>query len=63
MTKYMAQKEYDRMLNTVLDEETGMTEMDLYEWWHPYDDIIIIKDESEVKKVLTHPQSESTMKV
>lgn len=44
MTKYVNKSEYERMENTIIDEETGMTELDYREWCDPYSDIIIIDD-------------------
>lgn len=44
MTKYIKKSEIEKMANNVIDELTGMTELDYYEYRHPYDDVIIIDD-------------------
>ena len=45
MTKYIRRSEYERMCNEVIDEETGMTEMDLWEYMNPYTNLEIVEDE------------------
>ena len=42
---YIARSELNRMSHIILDEETGMTALDYWEWSHPYDDVVIIEDE------------------
>lgn len=39
--------EINRMANIILDEDTGMTALDLWEWSHSFDDIDIIEDAEE----------------
>lgn len=45
--KFVKRSEIERMANNVIDELTGMTELDYYEWCHPYEDITIIEDTYE----------------
>lgn len=42
MTRFMTSAEYNEMENTIFDEETGMTVLDLWEYSHPYDEIEIV---------------------
>lgn len=47
MTKYITRAEYTEMVNTIVDEETGMTALDLWEIEHPLDDLVVLEDEDE----------------
>lgn len=40
----IARSELERMAQIILDEETGMTALDLWEWQHSYDDVEVIED-------------------
>lgn len=40
----IARSELERMEQIILDEETGMTALDLWEWQHSYDDVEVIED-------------------
>lgn len=39
--------ELNRMAEIIIDEDTQMTELDYWEFWHSFDDIDIIEDVSE----------------
>lgn len=41
----VTKKEYREMMETIIDEETGMTALDWWEITHPYDELIIVGDE------------------
>lgn len=45
--KYVTRAEYEEMMNTIIDEETGMTALDYWMATHPYDDLVILGDEEE----------------
>lgn len=47
MKIYLTKKQIENMENSIVDEETGMTEFDYWEWSHPYDELVIINDEEE----------------
>jgi hypothetical protein len=47
MTKYITRAEYTEMVNTIVDEETGMTALDLWDIEHPLDDLVVLEDEDE----------------
>ena len=38
MTVYITKQEVEEMRNKVIDEATGMTELDLFEWRHSNED-------------------------
>lgn len=42
---FITRKELKEMKRIVLDEETGMTALDLWEWQHSYDDIEVIEED------------------
>lgn len=42
---FITRKELKEMERIVLDEETGMTALDLWEWQHSYDDIEVIEED------------------
>lgn len=44
MTRYIKKSELEKMKNTIIDDETGMTELDYAEWSNPYQDWVIIDD-------------------
>lgn len=46
---FISRSEINRMEKNVIDKETGMTEMDLFENQHCYEDWHIIEDVKEVK--------------
>lgn len=39
---YITKAELDAMNHNVIDDDTGMTALDLFEWEHAYEDIIIL---------------------
>lgn len=39
--------ELNEMATVILDEDTGMTALDYWEFWHSFDDIDIIEDEED----------------
>ena len=41
--------ELNEMSKRVLDEDTGMTALDYWEWSHSFSDIHIIEDEEETE--------------
>lgn len=43
----IARSKLNEMESIVIDEETGMTQLDYWEWSHCYDDIDIIEDVDE----------------
>lgn len=52
MIRYMTKEQYRRYATEIIDEETGMTQLDLDEWQDPYgyDQIVIVdsgKEEEE----------------
>lgn len=49
MATIIRQSELDRMAEIVIDEETGMTELDYWEWSNCFNDNIIIIDDREEK--------------
>lgn len=42
---FITRKELKEMERIVLDEETGMTALDLWEWQHSYDDVEVIEED------------------
>lgn len=42
MTAYINREKMEKMKKTIIDFATDMTEWDLFEWQHSYDDIIIL---------------------
>lgn len=44
MVEFIKQSEVERMAHNILDPETGMTELDYYEWRGLCEDWVIIKD-------------------
>ena len=38
MTVFVSKEDIEKMRNNVLDRETGMTELDLFEWNHSNED-------------------------
>lgn len=42
---YLTNKQVKDMENNILDDETGMTEFDYWEWNHPYDELVIVDEE------------------
>lgn len=46
MARYMTKQEYkawrDRMAKTIVDFATDMTALDLYEYQHPHEEIILV---------------------
>ena len=47
MTKYITRTEYTEMVNTIVDDLTGMTALDQWELEHPLDDLVVLDDEDE----------------
>jgi hypothetical protein len=47
MTKYITRTEYNAMVNTIVDEVTGMTALDQWEITHPLDDLVVLDEEDE----------------
>lgn len=48
---FITRSELNQMGQNVIDEETGMTELDLFENDHAFEDWHVIEDEKEVKNV------------
>lgn len=48
---FITRSEINRMKKNVIDKETGMTEMDLFENQHCYEDWHIIEDAKEEAEV------------
>ena len=42
-TIYLTDEQVRKMENTIIDEETGMTEFDYWEWSHPHCELVIIE--------------------
>lgn len=47
---YITKAELKRMENNVIDEETGCTELDMFEWNHAYDEWVVIDDSKNAYK-------------
>lgn len=45
---FIKRSELNEMSKAVIDEDTGMTELDLWEWRHSDDEISIIEDEPDI---------------
>lgn len=44
---FVKRSELNAMAKIVVDEETGMTQLDYWEWAHSFDDIFIDEDEPD----------------
>ena len=44
---YLTDEQVREMENTIIDEDTGMTEFDYWEWAHPYPELVITKTTKE----------------
>lgn len=42
---FIRRSELNKMATEILDEDTGMTALDYWEWSHSFDDIEVIEDE------------------
>lgn len=42
MTFYKTKAEIEKMKKTIVDFATDMTEWDLYEYNHPYDELVVL---------------------
>jgi hypothetical protein len=54
MTKYITRTEYNEMVNTIVDEETGMTALDQWELTHPLDDLVVLEEEDDEDEYLDY---------
>jgi hypothetical protein len=54
MTKYITRTEYNEMVNTIVDEVTGMTALDQWELTHPLDDLVVLEEEDDEDEYLDY---------
>ena len=54
MTKYITRTEYNAMVNTIVDEVTGMTALDYWEFTYPLDDLVVLEEEDDEDEYLDY---------
>jgi len=47
---FIKRSELNEMANVIIDEDTGMTALDYWEWSHSFDEVFIDEDEPSLCK-------------
>lgn len=52
---YKTRAEYEAMMNTIIDEETGMTALDWWEITHPDEELVILDEDEDLEEDWDEP--------